>query len=102
MTDSEFAVIQAVRAAVSQDPEFMRVVVDAAIAGQRDHIKKINERRSELERAWVTALLVMQDDRITPGLKKTLLHSLLPVLERYGLEGECKAVTDAHAMASAA
>lgn len=100
MDDKEIAVMQAVRSAVSNNPDFMAAIIQAAMSGQRDHIKQINERRSELERAWVTALLVMQADRITPGLKKMLLNSLIPVLERYGLKGDCQAVRAAHNMAT--
>lgn len=99
--DVRWAVVSNVREAVSKDPSIIKDIIDAATAGQQDHIDEINNRRSELERAWVTALLVMQAERITPGLKKMLLHSLVPVLERYGVKNECPAVRDAHAMAIA-
>ena len=101
MTSQEkWSVLSVVRSAVAKEPDFIREVVLAAANGQSEAIERINKRRADLERAWVTALLVMNADRITPGLKKLLAHSIIPVMEYYGLEGECQAVRDAHKKAS--
>lgn len=96
--DAKWQILAAVRSAVATDPEFLADVFKAATSGQRDALEASNARRAELERAWVTALLMLNADRITPGLKATLAHSLLPVLERYDLKRECQAVRDAYAL----
>jgi hypothetical protein len=101
MTPSDkWQLLAAVRAATASDPEFVAEVFTAATAGQRDALEASNARRAELERAWVTALLILNANRLTPGLKSTLARSLLPVLTRYDLNRECQAVRDAYELCS--
>lgn len=99
--EARFRITAEVRNAIAIDPDFMGSVIEAATAGQRDALASANARRSDLERAWVTALLMLNADRITPGLKQMLGRSLVPVLEHYGLVSECQAVRDAHELVTA-
>ena len=91
------AILQMVREQVALDPDFQSEVIAAATSGMKAAIKASEARRSELERAWLSALLMLTANRLSPGLKEMLGRSLVPVLERYGLKNECQVVRDAHA-----
>lgn len=92
-----FNIASQVRAAVADEPGFMAEVIAAAVSGQKLALDRVNARRADLERAWLSALLMLNADRLTPGLKEMLGRSIVPVLEHYGLERDCQAVRDAHA-----
>ena len=94
--EARFRVAASVREAVAADPDFMQEVIAAAVSGQKLALDRANARRADLERAWLSALLMLTADRLTPNLKTMLGQSIVPVLEHYGLRNECQVVRDAH------
>lgn len=94
---SRHSVAMMVRDYVAKDPGSMSDILSAATEGMNDALQAERERSGKLDAAWKSALLVMMADRITPGLKKTLAHTLLPVIEMNSAH-PCKAELDAKAM----
>lgn len=78
---TKFEAEHIVSAMLAEQPELLDAVISGTMSGMRSALDKAKQRAGMLDLAWRTALLVVTADRLSPGLKKILARSLLPVLE---------------------
>lgn len=89
-----------VRKFISDDPQSMSLIIEAATRGMNDALAVANTRAGELDGAWRMALVLLTADRILPGMKASMARTLLPVLERT-TNVACSAEKDAKTMIDA-
>lgn len=89
----ESAIAFEVRRAVSENPDFMSVVIDAAVAGQKDALTSARKRIAELDRGYLLALCLVTGSKLTASMRTMMENAMLPILKGGG--SMCQAERDA-------